>query len=201
MRRRMVLASIAGASLPLTAGCLGDDDYVPPEDCVTLADETGGSDEGDGLQLSSIELDETPEPLCVEVAIRSRQLTANTYPLLTVRVENAGSETVSWSQVGSAALSFPTRATTERVLLLGTEPTLESTQLLTETCIQKPGRVGRDGLEMDVSLDGGETLEQRYGIVGNNNVLAGECPPRETYRAEYEYGDVGTWGFEFELTE
>jgi len=67
-------------------------------------------------------------------------------------------------------------------------------------CVRVERGIGRDDVAITTELVPGDSLEQRYGIAGDEMGLNGrQCPPEETYRTEYRYGDHGTWGFEFSL--
>lgn len=126
------------------------------------------------------------------------RLTATEFPAFDVTVGNGGTGTATWSQVGTEH-AFPTQRTTEDVLVIGTEQEIDEYLIDGVDCAQMGGSPQREETLVETRLEPGESISQRYVVVGNNNVLVGECPASGTYRAESEYDGIGEWGFEFEL--
>lgn len=139
MRRRKVFGGVTGAFLPF-AGCLGDSSQeveCSGDDRTALVDQTDNGTVDDGLAVTLTTLDDPPDPLCIGVVVLTDQLTATEFPAFQVTVENGGTGTATWSQVGTEH-AFPTRHTTEDVLVIGTEREIDGVD-----CAQMGGRPAR----------------------------------------------------------
>lgn len=150
------------------------------------------------MTLSLDAVDDDPEPLSFEIDVIGDQLTDTTFPTLDIAVENAGDRTATWHQAQKEFV-FPGRSTTPDGLAIGLEGEVTGLANDEEGCARVEFGIGRDSVEIETNLDPGDAFEQRYAIIGVDEHLDGRCPEPNTYRTEYEYGDHGTWGFEFRL--
>ena len=190
MNRRSLLASIAGTGATL-AGCIGEIDY-------------GGDPKNDRsndmpTMTVSIDLvDEGPDSLTFDITLQEDALTGTSAPTFDIAVNNTGDETASWSQAGDD-FAFPAR-TAGDTIAIGSETEIESGLMDADGCARVESGIGRDHVEVTTELEPGEELKQRYALAGRDDAIDNACPPTGIHRAEYEYGNHGTWGFELELT-
>ena len=101
MRRRTVIAGITSASLPLTAGCLGNSDSDPEcpntttEDIITEQSDDDRIPEENGLRMEITDVDEPPAPLCFDMIVQENRLNHEKLPVIEIKATNAGSELIT----------------------------------------------------------------------------------------------------------
>lgn len=194
--RRTLLAAITWSGMAVTAGCLGDQQ----DDTDAPADDGGSSSNENTNRVVSIEsVDDDPEFLSFEIDIIRSEWTDTEVPTLDIAVENTGDGTATWTQAGSE-FAFPKRSIADG-MSIGLVEEVTGGLLDGEGCARIERGIGRDHVEVTTELEPGDSIDQRYAIAGVDEALDGICPSPGTYRADYEYGDHGEWGFEFELTE
>ena len=212
--RRTLLTAIAGASLTGQAGCIGDrtqssdDDGGgndnPTDDRNADNGENGDentSDDNDttARRLSLTSVDENLGPLSFDIDLINEEWSDTEMPTLDIAVKNWGDETVTWTQA-EAEFAFPQRHVDDGIGI-GLESEVTAGLLDRDGCVRMDYGVGRDDVVVTTELEPGDSIEQRYAIAGVDKDLIEACPSPGTYRAEYVYGDLGEWGFDFELTE
>lgn len=185
MRRRTVLAAVVGSFGATTAGCVGDGS-------------SGGSESSLTLSIAGTDVD--PEPLAFDVSVTEDSLTGTTVPRVTLAVENAGTEPVSWRYGGSTPdLPFPQAVATEPSGL--TAGLVELVDPEPDTiCARLPAR-GRDDAIVETALEPDEVVEREYAVVGVEADLKTPCPPTGVYRFAAEYDEHGMWGFSVRLID
>lgn len=99
-------------------------------------------------------------------------------------------------------IPFPQGIGSEPAGLVSGRATSVEAQLVDadEGCVRVPF-FDRDDAQMEARLEPNESVEETYGIAGNEGALDELCPEPDTYRFEFTYDDHGTWGFEIELAE
>ena len=184
MKRRTVLAGVAGSTTTALTGCLGN----------TTGDSPNGSKE---MAFSLASIDDDPDPLAFEIGVVDETLSDDSVPTFDVPVENVGEETAEWTGTGDE-FAFPQRYVTDE-LVIGLEEEVTARLIDEDGCARTEWGIDRDDVEVETTLEPAESMEQRYAVAGVDEEMDEPCPEPGAYRAEYEYGDHGTWGFEFEL--
>jgi len=198
-RRRFLAITLASGGIVLTGCVEAGDDTRESSDGKTQNAVTSSCDPGQALTLCLESIDEAVSPLSFDVDVINDQLTETDVPVLEIRVANTGTETATWTQAMDE-FAFPARTTEPGYLAIGLEEEIEMQAVDGGECVRVERGIGRDDVAITTELAPGDSLEQRYGIAGDERGLDGrQCPPDETYRTEYRYGDHGTWGFEFTL--
>ena len=205
--RRTLLTAIAGASLSVTAGCLGD--TIPSGDNDDVGADNSGDDvttnnggngdennskanETTARRLSLVSVDNDPFPLSFDIEVITEEWSDTEVPTLDIAVDNLGNETTTWTQSGSE-FAFPQRHV-EDGIGIGLQSEVTPGLLDRDGCARMEYGVGRDDVVVTTELAPGDSIEQRYAIAGVDSDLDEACPPSGTYRAEYVYGDLGEWG-------
>lgn len=191
MNRRAALVCICGATIPLTAGCLGTNE-TPGESDPNESGETSSS-----MTLSLESVADDLEGLSFSIAVISEELSETEVPTLGIAVENTGTERAMWTQAQSE-FAFPQRYVDDSIEI-GLKREVTARLLDEDGCARMEDGIARDDVTVTTQLDPGDSIEQRYAIAGVSNELADPCPATGTYQVEYVYGDHGQWGFEFEL--
>ena len=182
MKRRTVLAGVAGSTATALTGCLGN----------RTGDSSNGSAE---MAFSLASVDDDPEDLSFEVEVIDEVLSDGSVPTFDVAVENVGEETAEWTGTGDE-FAFPPRSVTDE-LVIGTEDEVTASLIDEDGCARTEWGIGRDDIKIETALEPAESMEQRYAVAGVDEEMDEPCPESGTYRTEYEYGGHGTWGFEF----
>lgn len=161
------------------------------------------------MHLSLINVDGSLDPLVFSVDVVEDNLTSSTFPLLDISVENTGDETVTWLFTPNAGLPsevvFPCTGAEPDKLIIGHEGEMSYIQMDDRGCA-RTDEIDRAQAPHDTELGPGNTLEQRYAIVGDETKIDGKCPPADTYWVECLYyhsnpiEEFGSWGFEIELS-
>lgn len=206
--RRALLALLGGSGLALTAGCLGDiteagndDDDNGSSDQNDSNENGNGSDHNDAVEMTLAigEVDDDPHPLSFDLDMISDKLSETEIPRLDITVENTGDDTATWTQTGSE-FAFPSRGTDDGISI-GLENEIAGALMDADGCARTEFGIERDDITITTELEPGESIEQRYAMAGSDVNLDDACPPTGSYRADYQYDQIGTWGFEFQLTK
>jgi hypothetical protein len=162
-----------------------------------------------GMRLSLINVDDGLDPLVFSVDVVEDNLTSSTIPLLDISVENTGDETVTWLFAPNAGrpskVVFPCAGAEPDKLVIGHEDEMSYLQMDDRGCA-RTDEIDRAQAPVDTELSPGNTLEQRYAIVGDETKIDGKCPPEDTYWVGCLYyhsnpiEEFGSWGFEIELS-
>lgn len=194
MKRRKFLAGVGSTAIAAVSGCISG-----------ITDAGGPSTSGSGespMSLSLTSVDNVPEPLTFEVTVSNDQLSTTEVPIAEITVRNTGDATVSWSYAGGVSdLPFPqgVHSSDTGALVIGLEDEIRA-QLIDASsgCVRVDQFVRADGIKNTI-LEAGEQSKRVYAIAGVDGELNSTCPSPGEYRMEHDFGDYGTWGFDFEL--
>ncbi len=197
MDRRTCLGSIALSGILSLCGCLGDitdGGHEPDMSNGNSKDSNNGNHE---MNLSIVDIDDGLDPLSFELDQISSILSEDDVPWIDIRVENTGNSTVSWLQA-ETDFAFPATSTTPLGLAIGSERKIEGMLKDEKGCNRVDG-IPKDDISVETVIEPEEYLQDRYGIVTDSRNIDDLCPPPDTYRTEYTYDDLGTWGFDISL--
>lgn len=204
MERRKFLLGISGATVASSSGCVGSIGERLGQSnggIGTKTEGTGGANGEIQMKLSLISTDTGPGPLSYDVTVTNGVLSNTAIPNLEIAVKNTSDETVSWSYTGqNSNLPFPQGIHTKaETLVIGLDEEIQSQLMEVKSgCARVDGFVGADGIK-NTTLNPGQRRKQQYAVVGVNGEMSEGCPKARKYRFEEKIGELGTWGFDFQL--
>lgn len=187
MKRRDLLGSttlLAGTAL---AGCLS---FV-----------SGGGEEEIHLELTNLQPDPQPEHLTFDIDVADPYLTDESVPVLDIRLENTGTETVEIRSSSIPWLPWPDVNVLPDAVGIAPEIQGESKTVEEGTCPTVEGVMISLDAPGTHPVDPGDVYEGTRAILPIEDNFDGDCPPAGTYRPEQRMNQDPNWGFEFDFVE
>lgn len=192
MRRRTLLAT-AGSSLVAAPGCVG----------------MFRSDPATPLVVDNLRTDDDLEHLSFDVHLLTARLTKSTGPTIEFSLTNTANHDVTVIALGShGSFTAPILQPDGSLVLIRNTDELRNLMDADGCARVTSVRATGDAGSFYIIPDG--TVSGEFMVVGFEPNLQGECPPKQTYRAETLYPrpaspehesplELVPWGFEFDL--